>query len=235
MSGMAQARQRREPAAYAFFDLDGTLISETSLLGFYRFYLETEWPGQGTQLHHDFTQRLAELQHRHIDRAEINAWFYRSCFAGISVERVRELSQRWLVSRLKDPHFLKQKVLDRMRWHRAAGAGCVLVTGSFREVAAPLARHFGMDDWLCAPLEQIDAIYTGALTAHPMIGAGKSRAIQQFLAERRIEPEACFGYGDDHSDIPFLQCVGHPHALSSGSAELLDHARTAGWSVLADQ
>lgn len=235
MSRSAVDRARTEHAAYAFFDLDGTLIAETSLLGFYRYYLETEWPDQGAQLHQAFKQRLVELQASQTDRAEINAWFYRSCFAGLGVARVRELSQRWLVSRLKDPHFLKQRVIERMRWHRSAGVGCVLVTGSFREVAAPLARHFGMDGWLCAPLEQVDAIYTGALTGHPMIGAGKSSAVLQFLAERRIEPEACFGYGDDHSDIPFLQCVGHPHALSSGTDELLQHARSAGWSVLADQ
>ncbi|NRR33517.1 HAD-IB family hydrolase [Oxalobacteraceae bacterium] len=217
---------------FAFFDLDGTLISDTSLLAFYRHYLSVEYPDSAEQRSADFAQALADRIASGIARDELNAWFYRNHFADLEVERIRALAQQWLAGRCADERFFKSGMVERVKAYRAQGVGTVLVTGSFREVVQPLAERFGIDACLCAPLEEVDGRYTGALTSRPMIGAGKRIAIEHFLAQHDVAPEYCSGYGDDHTDIAFLGSLGQPWALSSGTAELLAHARKSGWSVI---
>lgn len=219
---------------YAFFDLDGTLISDTSILAFYKYFLESEYPLQAEQRYNKFTERLGSLRQGDVARDEINRWFYASHFAGVEVERLRCTAERWLESRYTDHTFLKPRMLALVLRHRAHGVGTVIVTGSFREVVEPLARRIGIGAYIAAPLDERAGIYTGALTDAPTIGQGKASAVTRFLALRGIDPESCYGYGDDHTDIPFLECLGHPHALASGTGELLAYARHAGWALVGD-
>jgi phosphoserine phosphatase len=83
-----------------------------------------------------------------------------------------------------------------------------------------------------APLEEQDGVYTGRLLGDAMIGAGKAHAVRAFLAARAIDPAACHGYGDDHTDIPFLEVLGHPTVVSTSTPRLREHAHARGWSLL---
>lgn len=218
--------------AYAFFDLDGTLISEASVQSFFRFYLETETPQTAAACWQDFTQTMSSFLSAGKPRDEINAWFYRHHFAGVQISRIARLAAGWLELRCNNETFFKKETLEQLRLHGESGVPAVLVTGSFREVVAPIAASLGIETVLCAPLQEIDGRYTGALTGPPMIGDGKALAVERFLAERGVEPASCFGYGDDHTDIPFLERLGHPRALASGSVELLTHARRYRWAIV---
>ncbi len=217
---------------YAFFDLDGTLIADASVIAFYHYYIEREQPQQAPQLAAQFSTTLANKLRAGVARDAINAWFYQTHFCDLAVSQVQHLADDWLASRSADAQFFKQTVIDLLQSYRAQGIGTVLITGSFREVVAPLAQRFQADAYLCAPLVEEHGRYTGALHAAPMIGEGKAAAIRQFLAQHQVDAQDCIGVGDDHTDIPFLSILGTPMALASGTEALLAHAAQFNWGVI---
>lgn len=218
--------------SYAFFDLDGTLISDVSVVAFLRFYLESEFPESAESRWVEFHTALSSMRYQGVARDKINAWFYHRYFTGIEIELVRHHAERWVEMRCRDTSFIKAEVFKALQEHREMGTGNVLVTGSFREIADPLAKRFGIDSYICAPLEEIDGRYTGRMTAAPTIGYGKWLAVDRFLTEHDVAPEDCLGYGDDHTDIPLLERLGQPFVIATGSAQLLAHANISGWNVL---
>lgn len=218
-------------SSYAFFDLDGTLITEKSLLSFFAFYLEVEGLGRFARWV-EFSRELSRRLAAGAPREQLNAWFYRNAFAGIRVDRLRELAVRWCAERCSDSIFFNAQVVDCLERHRAERLGTVIVTGSFREVVAPLAERLNVDHVICAPLEESDGYYTGALTARPTIGGGKLAAVDRFIRENGVNAATCVGYGDDHTDIEFLRRLGRPRVPANSTVELLLHAREQGWDVL---
>lgn len=198
-------------SGYAFFDLDGTLISEASMVSFHRHRLLALGPTEGPAAWNGFQAEAARMRATQRSRATLNEWYYNTCFEDTDISALASLAVGWLA-------------------HRAQGMPVVLLTGSFREVVAPLAALFGASDFICAPLEEARGRYTGRLLGEPMIGEGKKAAIERFLQARGTDPALCHGYGDDDSDIPFLSALGHPKVLANGHADLLRHASAHGWA-----
>lgn len=221
---------------YAFFDLDGTLIAEPSMVSFLKFYLDREYPSRADKLWKEFLQRGKELREAGASRAELNRWYYRTYFGSRNVDHVRELGKLWVNEKCRVDGFLKHPVIRLLQQHRREGIGAVLVTGSFREVVLPLAEQFGgVDEVIAAPLQEVNGFYTGTLDGPATIGEGKVLAIQRFLENTGADAALCYGYGDDDSDIPFLNILGYPRAISSGSEALLNHAREVGWPTVGDE
>jgi HAD superfamily hydrolase (TIGR01490 family) len=218
----------------AFFDVDGTLIADKSLLSFYRFFLEHEFPDSGRARYEAFAAEVARQFVSGAPRERVNAWFYATYFESLEIARLATLGERWFVRSCEQSGFFLEATIDALHRHRAASCDIVLVTGSCRELVAPLVRLLGSERMHClmAPLEEQAGRYTGRLTGDAMIGEGKARAVRALLAERGVDPSACHGYGDDHTDIPFLELLGQPVAVASSTPLLRQHAETHGWSVL---
>jgi HAD superfamily phosphoserine phosphatase-like hydrolase len=106
-----------------------------------------------------------------------------------------------------------------------------MVSGSFPAVLTHLARRLGVRHLLATTLEVADGRYTGKILAPQTIGAGKALAIKQFLAGNGGHAEMCHAYGDDLSDLPMLEGVGHPTVVR-GDPALEAHAKAMGWRIL---
>ncbi|MBV8466850.1 MAG: HAD-IB family hydrolase [Burkholderiales bacterium] len=219
------------PGTYAFFDLDGTLISEASMITFLRHYLHAIHAPHGERHWRAFESVLAEKRGQ-TPREALNAWYYAQYLQGARVATLRDIAQAWLDERRDRAGFFKTAPVERLQMHRSNGTPVVLLTGSFREIVQPLAELLGAEHIICAPLEEVDGSYTGRLMAAPTIGAGKLQAIRAFLSARGADPLDCYGYGDDDSDLPFLQYIGRPHAVADGTPSLLAYARKRGWPMI---
>jgi HAD superfamily hydrolase (TIGR01490 family) len=219
-------------ARAAFFDVDGTLWAEKSLLSFYRTYLDHEDPGSADRAWASFERDVERLQRAGVPREEQNRWFYRTRFAGLPVKRAAELARVWFAERSARSGFFLQAVMNRARSHVRQGDLVVLLTGSFREIVEPLAARIGTALMITAPLCVRSGRYTGELDGPPTIGAGKAVALAAFLDERGIDPASTFGYGDDVSDVPFLERIANPVAIVTGGVGEPAFATERGWEVL---
>lgn len=214
--------------AYAFFDVDGTLISLKSMFSFQDYWYAT-YDGSPRK-RAAFEAEMAGLRNGGASREEMNRRYY-AHFAGRPVEAVERAAVRWFdhVLRRTDDLF-HPKVVARLLSHHAQGIEPVFVSGSFPAILGPIAERLGVRHILATEMEAKDGIYTGAIHAQT-IGDGKAVAMAAFLEGKAVAANDCHAYGDDISDLPMLQAVGGPAAVR-GDHRLESHARRVGWEVL---
>ncbi|MCP3139694.1 HAD family hydrolase [Pyxidicoccus xibeiensis] len=215
---------------YAFFDVDGTLLSFKSMFSFQEFFYRWEGQAAGEARWKDFRERFAAWAREGRDRLFLNREFYRS-FLGRSTQAVRAAAEEWFSHERRRPGLLIAPTLQALRAHQARGQVPVFVSGSLMEILAPVARELGVEHCLATRLEVHQGRYTGALEGGQVIGQGKAEALHAFLARQSASAAECFAYGDDLTDVPMLEAVGHPVAVI-GDTRLAEHARRHRWRML---
>lgn len=207
----------------AFFDVDGTLTTVTSMFRFleYRFAVE----GRPPSAYLLERKRLRDMTLAGVPRFETNKEYFRS-FKGLAEAEVAELGVEWFRTELGLGGFFNPVAVEAFYRHAAAGERTVLVSGSFAACLDPIAAHLGADVVLCSRPEIVDGRYTGE--AAPMIGAEKAVAVRKL----GIDLAEASAYGDHESDLPMLEAVGRPVVVGDDPA-MTGLAATRGWSVLA--
>lgn len=201
----------------AFFDVDGTLISIKSMFSFLDFLVEQlNW--QDDARYREYRRNLQAMIEQEQPREAINRYYYR-IYEGLEVARVERLGRAWYARVRRNDRLLYGRMLDELRWHQRQGASTVLLSGSFQALLAPLAEELGIDSVLAAPLETRDGHYTGNLLGEPTIGQGKARRLREYSQQQGLNASHCYAYGDDVSDLPMLEAVGHPCMVNPGPSE----------------
>lgn len=121
-----------------------------------------------------------------------------------------------------------RQLVDR---HRHAGRATYIVSASPKELVAPLAVALGMTGGIGTISEVVDGVYTGRLAGPFCYGEGKVDAIQELARWDGLDLAQCYGYSDSASDLPMLQAVGHPVAVNP-DAKLGRFAAANGWPVV---
>ena len=66
---------------------------------------------------------------------------------------------------------------------------------------------------------------------HAAVGESRAAWIQYFAKQHEVDLDRSFAYADSHSDLPMLQTVGHPVAVSP-DIPLMRAAGRRQWSVV---
>lgn len=218
----------------SFFDLDGTLIRPRSLISFYEFYASAGRPeaiGDGGA---DLFNVIVEEKMRVTPcRVELNRWFYHSFISNEPRPKLAHWSRRWFAACLASGDFFHPAMVEELNKRVGEGYLPVIVTGSFYEVVKPIADFLGIDDIVCAPLEEIEGRYTGRLKHAPTIAAGKVEAIGRFMSQRTMSLKQSFGYGDDITDLDLLEVVENPVAFNSSALRAIAAERK--WNFISGQ
>ena len=217
---------------YAFFDVDGTLLSLKSMFSFQEFYYrwESRAEGLGEERWREFRSCFSAWEREGRDRLFLNREFYRS-FQGRTPQAVRAAAEAWFALERQQPGLMIAPSLQALRAHQAQGHVPVFVSGSLMEILEPLARELGVAHCLATRLEVRQGRYTGELEGGQVIGQGKADVIHGFLGSRGASAAECFAYGDHHTDVPMLEAVGHPVAVI-GDPQLAEYAQHKRWAVL---
>jgi HAD superfamily hydrolase (TIGR01490 family) len=116
--------------------------------------------------------------------------------------------------------------LDLVQRHRRRGEPVYIVSATLQEIVEAIADDLGFDGALGTVCEVVDGRYTGrALRA--LHADNKARCIRELdfdLAESTA-------YSDSHTDLPFLEAVGHAVCVNPDRA-LRRIAADRGWPVL---
>jgi HAD superfamily hydrolase (TIGR01490 family) len=211
----------------AFFDLDGTLLPSPSLEWRFVAFLLSRDEISATRLARWLLRSFRNLPGSPRGAFQAN----KSYLAGLRTTLVAT----WERSLQPDALPVFSRALDSIRWHVAQRHAVCFVSGTLDPLARVVAR--GISAQVGAPIEVIatrvescGGYWTGFLAGDHMRGEAKARALRAFAAQRGFDLSRSFAYGDELSDIPMLNAVGHP-ATVNPSSRLERAARIHGWRV----
>ncbi|MFD9336123.1 HAD family hydrolase [Streptomyces sp. NPDC060028] len=211
----------------AFFDVDETLITVTSMIGFLAFHPERE--GGGSPGLARARADLMARRERGVAREELNRAYYR-LFAGCTQESLAAAGRAWFGQEAAKGNLLHRPVVEALHRHRRAGHRIALVSGAPRQCLEPLAGALGGGLVLCARQESVGGQVTGEIDT-PVIGAEKAARATEAMRMFGAAAGDCFAYGDHSSDLPLLCAVGHPVVVGDDPV-LVARAGREGWPVL---
>jgi putative phosphoserine phosphatase/1-acylglycerol-3-phosphate O-acyltransferase len=214
------------PHVGAFFDYDGTVIDGFSAAAFYRHRI------RGLEIGPVELARTLLAGVRGIGSAEEFEEFLKFSLAawdGQREEAMTELSERLFKHEIAGR--LHHEIWRLAEAHRAMGHTIVLASSATRFQVTPMARELGADHALSTPVEAIDGVLTGRTAGPPLWGPGKARGVLALASEHDLDLEASFAYSNGTEDVPFLETVGNPVAVSPERG-LRAEADERGWPVL---
>jgi HAD superfamily hydrolase (TIGR01490 family) len=211
----------------AFFDLDRTLISRSSSLA-----LAATFRKRGLISRRQLaTAAVAQLLFVRFGagpgRAGQTADTGMSILEGLSVDLMREIaSEAW------DPvlkPLVYREALDLASSHTARGEPVYIASAALQEVVEEVSNRLGFAGAIASRAELRDGVYTGRLERR-LYGQAKADALVDLAATGGLDLSTSTAYSDSHSDIPFLDAVGHPVAVNP-DRELRRTAEERGWRV----
>ena len=215
-------------AAGAFFDLDRTLIRRSSALALAGSFRRRGLISRTHLVKAAFWQLLFVARGASAEAVRSAAEDGMRILAGVRVEELRQLVDAAMESVLRP--LVYAEPLELAREHRARGDRVYIVSATLQEIVERIAEDVGFDGAIGSTCEVVDGVYTGRVmrAAH---GEGKAAAVRELAAAAPLELARSTAYSDSHTDLPFLEAVGHPVAANP-DRELRRIARVRGWPVV---
>ncbi len=221
----AIASGSRGKTTAAFFDLDGTIIATHSVKDMFIERLVTG------KVQSEEVLDMATMMVRYMLKSQDFAAGLRSSvsnMAGMDESEIIELGEKVNVERLAPQVFPEVRAI--IRAHRARGHTLVVITSASRYQVAPVARDLGIEHVICTELEVKRGKFTGQLLGEPCYGPAKLKAARKFARDHRIAMKKSYFYSNGSEDIPLLEAVGHPVAITPDN-KLRKVAERRGWPV----
>jgi HAD superfamily hydrolase (TIGR01490 family) len=216
-------------SAAAFFDLDKTLLRRSSALALAGSFRARGMIGRRQLAKAALLQLLFVLRGADTEAVQRMAERGLLVLRGHTPEQIRALVADALEPVLKPLVYAEPLAL--LARHRDDGQPVYIVSAALQEIVEALAHDLGFDGALGTVAEIDDGVYTGH-SARALHGEAKADAVRELAGRERIDLGASFAYSDSHTDLPFLEVVGHPIAVNP-DRELRRVARERGWPVLA--
>jgi HAD superfamily hydrolase (TIGR01490 family) len=212
----------------AFFDLDKTVIARASMVAFGRPFYREGLISRRILLRALYGQLVYLYLGADEDRLERMRESALALTKGWHRDHVRDIVRETLTE-VVDP-IVFDEALELIRGHQAAGQPVFLVSASPEEIVAPLAEYLAVDGAIATrSLVDSDGRYLGAVEFYAY-GPNKAAAMELLAVERGFDLSASYAYSDSATDLPMLECVGHPVAVNP-DRELLRVARQHDWDV----
>jgi HAD superfamily hydrolase (TIGR01490 family) len=217
-----------DESAAAFFDLDRTLIRRSSALALAGSFRERGLIGRGQLARAALWQLL--FMARGADAAAVRrvAEDGMAVLRGFPVQELQELVAEAMEPVLKP--LLYAESLALVRTHRDRGEPVYLVSATLQEILDALAAELGFDGALGSTGEVVDGVFTGRVL-RALHHEAKAECLREVAQREQIDLAASTAYSDSHSDLPFLEAVGHAVAVNPDRA-LRRCAAARGWPVL---
>ena len=215
--------------AYAFLDLDGTLVRSNLV------HIAAHHASRRTRIWARALNTAALVAGGpvlyatdKVSRSAFQELFFRS-FVGIGIDRLRWLGEDAAQNVLEE--HLREGTRDLLDRLREADLEPVVVTGNLAHVVGPFCERMGIRHFGSNRLEVRDEQTTGRLLEPVMSGAQKAAWIRDFCRRHGVSPDDCHAYTDAIADLPMLATVGHPCVVHPERSLALE-ARALQWPVL---
>ena len=215
--------------AAAFFDLDRTLVSRSSALALARPFRErgliTRRQLARAAVWQVLFTLLGDSEGATLRAAERGL----RVLAGSTPDDMRQLVAEALETALRP--LVYAEPLQLLRMHRERGEAVFIVSATLQEIVDTIAADLGFDGGVGSVCElDSDGRYTGR-ALRILHGPEKAAELRTLAAAEGFDLGACTAYSDSHTDLPFLEAVGHPVAVNP-DRRLRRVAARRGWPVL---
>lgn len=210
----------------AFFDYDGTLIEGFSVSAIYRDRIRRLDVGLA-ELAQTLLIALRGVENEQDYAAVLEVT--RPALAGQTYDEMLAAGER--LFKEQTSALLRPQMWQILRAHKEKGHRIVIASSATRFQIAPIAREIEADHALCTEAEVVDGVLTGNYSGRPLWGPGKAAAVRALAREHDIDLDASFAYSDGSEDVPYLEAVGHPAAISPRHG-MRAEAESRGWPVL---
>jgi putative phosphoserine phosphatase/1-acylglycerol-3-phosphate O-acyltransferase len=214
------------PHIGAFFDFDGTLIAGYSATEFYRARLRAGDVGP-----QEFARTLLAVGEMRLRGADVDKLMGTAvaAWAGRPVDDLEQFAERLTIQRIAE--LLYPDSLQIIDAHRRMKHTLALASSATRFQVAPLAGELLIEHLLCTEVEVVSGLFTGRLAGPVLWGERKAQAVRTFAADRVVDLQRSYGYGNGDEDIPYLETVGRPRPLNPEPG-LARVAAERGWPIL---
>lgn len=212
----------------AFFDLDRTLISRATPLALAGSF-----------------RRSRLVRRRDLVRAA--AWQLIFLVRGVGSNEVRRAAEDGMrllkgvpvaaveevlgdaMERVLRP-LIYSEPLALVQEHRERGERVYIISASLQQIVQHIADDLDFDGAIGSTCEIVDGVYTGR-ALQPCYGAFKADAVRAIAQREGLDLSASTAYSDSHTDLAFLEAVGHPTAVNPDQKLRRISARR-GWPIL---
>ena len=187
---------------YAFFDLDGTLITKDSYLPFL-----FGWLGRHPKKIFQVLALPFYVLNYFIgkkDRIYIKQAFLRAFMQGASFEEVNSYVNTFWENFF--PKYQNPKVIDRLNMHRNEGKYTYIVSASFDFYVQYLKNLLPVDGIIATKAEWKDGKLTGRVVGENCLGINKVHRIEEELGFK-IRRKHFYAYSDSDVDAPLLNAA----------------------------
>ncbi|MER2600392.1 MAG: HAD family hydrolase [Caldilineales bacterium] len=211
----------------AFFDMDKTLLSDSSVLLLARYMRsrgELSWSEVRIILKDVLRYKLGQL-----DLPEATRRYVEKIAGHLEADRIAH-SHQWF-----QDHLIHYVAAEGRRWieeHRRNGHRVALITASPTYTADQLARHLSIEpeDVMATRFEVEDGRFTGRVLEPMVYGQGKLQAARAYAARFGVDLARSYFYTDSIEDLPLLERIGNPVAVNP-DRPLRKLAKARGWAI----
>ena len=204
----------------AIFDLDGTIIDNSSERVFLKYLLEG-----GELPFHNLSQWLVDfIRIRDLRQAKANKIYLK----GLDYQHIHNLARICFTERLLER--ISPKVFDLIEFHRTEGQAIVILSGSLELLVQFFYEHLNADLMIGYALEVIEEEITGHCVGLNPYGENKAALVQRLAETHNFDLSESYAYGNHHSDAHKLKQVGHPVAVNP-DRKLRETAIANDWQI----
>ena len=221
-----QGDLNRNVDGYAFFDLDLTITDVDT----FRLFLRTYYAFKLKRIHYSLYILLFGL----LRKARLISLqkFKESALIGLRGMTKNEIHV--LGKEIFDAHLsetIRKKAKERIHMHKNNGDRVFLISASPDIYLDAFSTHLKCDGYFCTELEFQENIFTGRITGNDCIGVEKRIKIESMILAHKLNINNVSGYTDHDADIPFLECVGKPFAITP-TKSLSEIADKNNWEII---
>jgi HAD superfamily hydrolase (TIGR01490 family) len=204
----------------AIFDLDGTIIDNSSERAFVRYLLskrELSFVNLASWV-------LYLFKTRSLHTAKTNKIYLSNKDYG----HIQLLAKKCFHERLVQ--HISEKALDLIQMHKEQGHVVILLSGSLEILVANFKEYLGMDLMIGHSLELKDGILTGRTIGLQPYEKNKAVLAKQLAEKYGLDLSRSYAYGNHYSDVYQLSLVKHPVAVNP-DRKLRRIANENGWAI----
>ncbi len=215
-------------ASAAFFDLDRTLTRRATVLALAGTFRERGVISRWDMLKAAVWQLIFSARGADANAVRRAAEDGMRLLKGFSVDEMRKLVGDSMEPVLRP--LVYEEPLELLQQHRERGECCYIVSATLQEIVDHIAEDLGFDGAVGSTCEIRNGIYTGR-ALRGMHGVEKVAALRELAAQHALDPAESTAYSDSHTDVPFLEAVGHPVAVNP-DRQVRRLAALRGWPTL---